>query len=188
MLLYELQPDRFKALNEHKLNVCRSFSIYISGNHRTENSEKLGVTYDLREFKCAEVLFYLIVFFPSLKTGTAKNLCIATHLSINTIKIFKIVANFFYYYYFKPFREEKTKFILGSNDFRQRIWPSVCIPSRGRNYELNKNNQYHIQITYGRMVVIVCLSTPYLILLLYGNNLRTRKVPKLKFLHWTTQT
>lgn len=24
----------------------------------------------------------------------------------------------------------------------------------------NKNNQYHIQITHGRMIIIVCLSTP----------------------------
>lgn len=50
----------------------------------------------------------------------------------------------------------------------------------------NKNNQYHIQITYGRMAVIVCPPTPYLILLLYGCNLRARIVPE--FLQGTSQT
>lgn len=137
------------------------FSIYVLGNCRTESSDTFRATYDLCEFKCAEVLFYLIaLFLPWRKTWL--NLCIAMHLSINTIKIFKILANSFYYYYFKPFREEKEPNLsLAPLTSGKEFGQMFVFHQEEETMNLdNKNNQYHIQITYGRMVVIVCLSTP----------------------------
>lgn len=65
-----------------------------------------AVTFNLREFKSAEVLFYLIALFFPWKKYTAKSLYSHASSYKHHEKLLNL-RQFFYYYYFKPFREEK---------------------------------------------------------------------------------
>lgn len=141
------------------------FSIYVLGNCRTERA--LKYVWSHVRFMWIQMCWGIVLsdsLFPPLKKDMGKSLY--SHASI--YKHHKNLSNlsqfffYYYYYYFKPFREEKEPNLS--------LAPLTSGKGFGRMFVFhqeeetmnlnNKNNQYHIQITYGRTVVIVCLSTP----------------------------
>lgn len=134
------------------------------------------------------MLYLIALFLPWRKTRL--NLCTATHLSINTRKISNLSQFFFIIIISSHSERGKNQIyvwlhlLLGKNLAkclysikRKKLWTST-IKITNTIYKLHMEEWWQLSV----------FSPPYLILLLYGCNLRSRKVPKVEFLQWASQT